>query len=328
MHVIRGNSVNDLFIDGLWRLKVSGHREDSRNGPVIALDTPATSIYTFPADRVLFNVRRDANPFFHLMESLWMLAGRKDVAFLEHYNKNMRSFSDDGESFNGAYGHRWREWFLRDQIVEAIKMLKHSHQTRRVVIGMWDPAYDLGHPSADIPCNTHIYFRSNFTGLEMTVCCRSNDAVWGAYGANAVHFSILHEFIARAVEQRQGKMYQISNNLHIYEHHWDLLDTPVKDYCPYDLRTDLVQPLFTHSHQWPLFLEDCEVMEVGLYPNYHTKFFSEVVRPAMRSYAAFRAGDINAALSATTQMPMCDWRIAMESWLIRRLPKGEENGSK
>ncbi len=58
--------------------------------------------YECPRERVLFSRERDANPFFHLMESLWILAGREDLGFLEHFNSNMRQFSDDGTTFNAS----------------------------------------------------------------------------------------------------------------------------------------------------------------------------------------------------------------------------------
>src|SRR5690606_25799426 len=32
--------------------------------------------YSHPQERVLFSAVRDANPFFHFMESLWIMAGR------------------------------------------------------------------------------------------------------------------------------------------------------------------------------------------------------------------------------------------------------------
>ena len=35
--------------------------------------------------------------------------------------------------------------------------------------------------------------------LQMTVHCRSNDIIWGTYGANAVHFSILQEYVAARI---------------------------------------------------------------------------------------------------------------------------------
>ena len=56
----------------------------------------------------------------------------------------------------------------------------------------------------------------------MTVCNRSNDMIWGAYGANAVHMSILMEYVAVAVNAPMGSYYQISDSFHIYENEqWD-----------------------------------------------------------------------------------------------------------
>ena len=38
--------------------------------------------------------------------------------------------------------------------------------------------------SKDVPCNTHAYFAINAEGsLDLTVCNRSNDLVWGCLGA-------------------------------------------------------------------------------------------------------------------------------------------------
>ena len=49
-----------------------------------------------PCERVLLYPERNANPFFHLYESLWMLAGRNDVAGPARYAKNMNNYSDNG----------------------------------------------------------------------------------------------------------------------------------------------------------------------------------------------------------------------------------------
>lgn len=41
-----------------------------------------STTYLNSTERVLFDPKRDCNPFFHFMESLWILAGRNDVAWL------------------------------------------------------------------------------------------------------------------------------------------------------------------------------------------------------------------------------------------------------
>jgi len=99
---------------------------------------PVTTTYLRPTERVLFHAGRDANPIFHLMEAIWMLAGRNDVAFLEQFNRTIGQYSDNGEVFNAAYGHRWRKHFGHDQLIEVINLLRKDPKSRQAVIQMWD----------------------------------------------------------------------------------------------------------------------------------------------------------------------------------------------
>lgn len=320
MHVVQGRNINTVWIDGLWRLKLSGIQEDSRNGRVLVLPEPLTSVYTHPWERVLFHPQRDANPFFHLIESLWMLSGSCHLDPLPKYNSNIANFSDDGRELNGAYGFRWRFHFERDQLLEIVQMLKADPTTRRAVLGMWDPMEDLRSHSKDIPCNTHCYFRVRSGRLEMTVCCRSNDAIWGAYGANVVHFSILQEFIARAAGLQQGRLYQISNNFHIYERHWPLLEIPTVLLNYYYPAPDITVPLFNLIDSPEAFLEDCARLACDDSSPYVTYFFQEIVKPAQLAWDIHKKGNTFEAMQfLLTSMLMCDWRLAMYDWLKRRM---------
>lgn len=317
MQVVQGRNVNTVWIDGLWRLKLSGLVEESRAGRVIVLPEPLTSVYVNPWERVLFHPERDANPWFHLMESLWMLAGRGDVEFVAQFNPRIRDFSDNGIALQGAYGYRWREYFAEDQLLQIIEMLRADPTTRRAVLTMWNPNDDLGSVSKDIPCNTHIYFRVRDQALHMTICCRSNDAVWGAYGANAVHFSVLHEVVARACGLAQGVMTQISNNFHIYERHWNLLRTPVV-LDNYYRNSPITLPLFSGTNYVP-FISDCERLCRGELGKFQTLFFQGVVSPALAAWKAHKEGNPAQAHIALSNMPMCDWFLTMEEWLQRRV---------
>ena len=51
----------------------------------------------------------------------------------------------------------------------------------------------------------------------MTVCNRSNDMIWGLLGANAFHFSFLHQVMAESIGVPMGYYYQFSNNAHFYQ---------------------------------------------------------------------------------------------------------------
>ena len=317
MHVVQGNNINTVWVDGLWRLKTSGGVEQSRNGEVVVLPEPLTSVYTRPWQRVLFHPERDANPFFHLMEALWMLAGDGEVPFLVKYNPRMEEFSDDKFVLNGAYGYRWRYHFESDQLETIIGMLRSDPTTRRAVLGMWDPMEDLGSTSKDIPCNTHCYFRVTSGRLDMTVCCRSNDAIWGAYGANIVHFSILHEFIAAACGIAQGRLTQVSNNFHIYPIHYHLLNTPTVLNNAYDAGVITV-PLFKEPDDKDAFLDDCEKLVNGD-RSFVTHYFQDIVYPAYYAWEAYKRHELGAALDLLNDMPCCDWQLAMKEWLTRRM---------
>jgi hypothetical protein len=215
MQLLESNNVNNAMISGINSLLANSIIEESRNGSVIVAPYPVVSILHQPSNRVLFNPTRDANPFFHLFESLWMLAGRNDVGYVAKFVPRMRDFSDDGKTLNGAYGYRWRGAEGGDQIIEVIRQLKDDPKTRRSVISMWFRD-DLFSTSLDKPCNTHIYFRIVKDRLDMTVCNRSNDIIWGLYGANAVHLSMLQELIAFGVGIEVGVYRHLSNNFHMY----------------------------------------------------------------------------------------------------------------
>jgi hypothetical protein len=224
MHVIDARNAEQALWLGLELLSKKGYRRASRNGEVVLMDGPVTTRYERPLERVVFWPRRDANPFFHLHEALWMLSGRNDVDSVAEFVGRMVAYSDDGVTFHGAYGHRWRYHFGTDQLAIIIDSLRSNPDDRRCVLQMWDMTMDLGRAGKDLPCNTQAYFSRNASGdLDMTVCCRSNDMIWGAHGANVVHFSVLQEYIAAGIGCGVGRYWQVSNNYHAYVDVFDKL---------------------------------------------------------------------------------------------------------
>lgn len=139
MH-IRSRNVNKIFPIGIMYINREGELRDSRNGTTLEIMEPAVITYDCPDERVLFEPKRDANPFFHLFEALWMLAGRADVAFLDQYNKGMSQYSDDGIVFNAPYGYRLRHTFGYDQLDLVIKKIRKDPNDRRVVLQIHDPS--------------------------------------------------------------------------------------------------------------------------------------------------------------------------------------------
>src|SRR5215831_1051554 len=213
---IKGRNVNDVIIEALWTMKVSATTSQSRNGPVMILPEPMMITYSDPMERVLFWDKRDANPFFHLMEAIWMMAGRNDVGYVRQFNKRMDDFAEADGVLWGAYGLRWTKLFGFNQLAIIAGILKKDKYDRRQVLQMWNAETDLGMNKRDLPCNTHVYFDAHDDALNMTVCNRSNDLIWGALGANAVHFSFMHEAMAGAIGLPIGRYHQFSNNMHAY----------------------------------------------------------------------------------------------------------------
>jgi len=358
---INVHNVNQGLAEGLRLLAHSGVSKSSRNGPVIRCREPVITTYTDPTARVLFSPLRDANPFFHVMEALWMLAGRNDLPWLAQFNKNMLSYSDDGgRTQPGAYGYRWRKHFGYDQLNEVVARLAGDNDDRRTVLAMWDAGQhsdpgeynappiigDLINAqfSADVPCNTHAYFEIQDGKLNMTVLCRSNDIWWGAYGANAVHFSFLLEYVAAMVGVDVGVYNQFSNNFHIYPgklpggafdapHRFETLQEDARHSDQYTeaapahtprniprtpalLRVPLVSDPESFNDELNLFMAGWCVDHT-----WKNQFFKSVARPMWDAWQAFKMGDFHAAEKHAESIKAGDWSIACCDWLERRNQK-------
>lgn len=177
-----GRNVNRVFPEGIQLLKDCGREISPRGELTLEMEEPVSSCYLQPQERVLFYKERDANPFFHFFESLWILAGREDVEFLQYFNKRISQYSDNGKIFHGAYGKRLGfdlavepELWKYSQIQNLIEVLKKDRHSRRGVLCLWQPMMDLNIPSKDIPCNDLIFVKIRDDRLNITVCCRSND---------------------------------------------------------------------------------------------------------------------------------------------------------
>ena len=289
---------------------------NSRNGGVIRFRDPVRVTYTKPWERVLFHPGRMANPFFHLYESLWMLSGRFDVKSVAYFVNRMREFSDDGETFYGAYGRRWRSWFKYDQIEEIIGELIRNPDSRRCVLQMWDGRTDLNQTiegGKDVPCNLSSCFDIVDGHLNMTVFNRSNDIVWGALGANAVHFSFLQEYIARALNVKIGKYHQISNNFHVYtwNYHPELWTQHFTDER-YDYPESI--PLF-ETNQEREFDRELEIFLDNPEAIVEQPFLRDVAAPMVLAYRHYKEKDWVKANEALMRVTALDWRLGGAVWL-------------
>lgn len=343
MRVIAVRNVHAALPEGLHLLNQYGVNRPSRYGDVVVSTEPVTTVYGRPDERVIFYPERDANPFFHLFECLWMIAGRNDVPFLARFAQRMREFSDDGKTFHGAYGHRWRTHFGMDQLTFVARTLASNKEDRRCVVQMWDAKTDLGRVGKDFPCNTQVKFEINALGhLDMFVFNRSNDVVWGAYGANAVHFSFLQEYMAAWIGVPIGRYWQISTNFHAYhatlgpvKHLADHASGRTVGGAPADpYAAGLVRPfpivnglgedaIKIWDRDLALFFEDPHAF------GFENQFFRRVVIPMWNAHDVFKKykpseGKFEKALEILQQCYATDWQKAAVEWILRRQAKSEE----
>ena len=317
--------------------------EDTRNGPVLSLDGPICVEFADPINRVSLLESRDANPFFHLMESMWILEGRDDVKFLAEFNKQMVNYSDDGVVFNAAYGRRLRGRgdIAEDQLEKVINVLRKDQNSRQAVALIWDQR-DLTKNTLDKACNMALNFRVVAGKLDLTVMNRSNDCIWGMFGANAVQFSMILEYVAAKLNLPVGRYFQFSNNLHTYlegkagEQLNNIRANSDDDYYEWERMVASGDCDFVKfkSDEMSDFDSDLEMLfnvydeQVGLNLNLLTvvseqmksSYFADLIVPMLSVWYSHRVDK-----QTEKAIEICDyilddhWKLACINWLTRRL---------
>lgn len=324
---------------------------------------PVCTVYQRPLERVLFSPQRDANPFFHFFEALWILAGRHDVEWLANFLSRMREYSDNGKTFHGAYGARMRRVentlsmldgpdALIDQLGCVVQQLEHDPDSRRAVVSIWQPMLDAGYSGKDMPCNCTLTFKVRDGKLNMTIFNRSNDMVWGAYGANVVQFSTIMEYVAAMLNAPVGTMYQWSDSFHVYEKEpaWQrIVNVGYVRIDPYTYAANSYEPLSAPAFDEPVrpfplikshrqfdtelehfvnrvksFFGETSTLYMDTV-GYDNPYFDSVARPLFNAFLAHRRGEYSVAVHWAHECMATDWRLAAVLWLQRRhIAKGSK----
>ena len=316
MRTIYARNVNEAWQHAIETIDQVGVVESSRNGPVRVAPYPVVTIYANPMERVLFDPVRDANPIFHLHEALWMLAGRQDARWLDQFVSDFsKRYSEDDGRLHGAYGYRWRNHFGADQLKEVVEILGEDPTSRQAVIQMWDSDSDLGVPGLlDRPCNTQIYLRIREDVLDLCVMCRSNDIVWGAYGANAVHFTLLQEYLAGQIGVGVGRFTQFSWNWHMYDNTKHLADhAAANGWQSYPGFQSLMTYPKTFDREVQAYISDPDSAVDA-----KNQFLAVTALSMWKANQARKQKDMTEALNWAGLISAPDWRQATLAWLKRR----------
>ena len=207
-----------------FRRSDGGRSQNSRGGPTREILHVAISIAD-PRQRWVVSREPPLNIAFALAEDVWIMTGRRDLAFLEYWNSRYRDFVGPGPELHGAYGYRLRSHLGIDQLKRAFQVLVHDPDTRQVVLQIWDSRIDLPAPDGtpanrDVPCNVAAMPKLRDGKLEWLQVIRSNDMFLGV-PHNFVQFTSMQEILAGWLGVECGSYTQISDSLHVYDSRWE-----------------------------------------------------------------------------------------------------------
>ncbi len=155
-------------------------------------------------------------------ELLWFLKGETNTSYLK---ENGVSIWDEWANENGelgpVYGKQWRSWEAKDgrvidQIAEALHMIKHSPDSRRILVSAWN----VGELSemALMPCHTLFQFYVAEGKLSCQLYQRSADLFLGV-PFNIASYALLTLMMAQVCGLKPGDFVHTFGDAHIYTNH-------------------------------------------------------------------------------------------------------------
>jgi thymidylate synthase len=155
--------------------------------------------------------RRKLGYRFMTAEAAWVLGGDNRLSTIKPYSKAIHRFSDDGRTFNGAYGPPFVE-----QAAWIVQTLAKDRGSRQAVATIWRPRPGL---TNDTPCTVALQWmirkdlvqtglRGDDGGtmlidkLHCIATMRSSDA-WTGIPYDVFTFSMMSAYIAIALRQYQ-----------------------------------------------------------------------------------------------------------------------------
>lgn len=186
-------------------------------------------------DRIPYVPHRDLSISYLIAELVWYLSANNSTEWISNYSAFWKNISDDGVTANSAYGARifnshpyqkssltsenfelWTQWsYVKEE-------LKNDPDSRRAVIHIRMPQ-DSMLAKKDVPCTLSLQFFIRDDSLHQVVSMRSSDLILGlAYDVPA--FTIFQELLALELGVECGSYTHVSNSLHIYERHFEMVE--------------------------------------------------------------------------------------------------------
>lgn len=164
-------------------------------------------------------------------EAYWILTGNNRVDDIAPYNKNIAQFSDNGETFFGAYGPK-----VVAQLPYVVESLKRDSMTRQAGLTLWRESPPR---TKDIPCTIAIFANIRDRLLNLHVFMRSSD-VWMGLPYDVFNFSMLAYLICCRLNDgpelanlggiMPGHLYLTAMSMHLYEENYERASAVLNDW--------------------------------------------------------------------------------------------------
>jgi thymidylate synthase len=168
-------------------------------------------------------------------ELLWFLKGDTNIGYLREHNVNIwNEWADEEGELGPIYGYQWRSWPTPngqaiDQIEQVIKQLKHTPNSRRMIVSAWNVA-DLPNESispqqnvangkmALAPCHAFFQFYVADGKLSCQLYQRSCDTFLGV-PFNIASYALLTHMVAQQTDLQVGDFIWTGGDVHLYLNH-------------------------------------------------------------------------------------------------------------
>ncbi len=160
-------------------------------------------------------------------EAAWMMMGTKKTDWISRHTSIWKKFEDDDAPgyINTAYGFRLRHAFGRDQIQEAIDVLRKDPSTRQCLLMNWDPRSDglmNQGKSKNVPCPFSFQLLVKGGQGYVVVYQRSADVVIGV-PYDLMYYYILGQAIFNSVHIPFWGLRIMIGDAHVYADQYDVV---------------------------------------------------------------------------------------------------------
>ena len=157
-------------------------------------------------------------------ELLWFLRGDTNIRYLKDHGVSIwDEWADRDGNLGPIYGHQWRSWPAAgggtvDQIAEAVRQIRETPDSRRIIVSAWNPA-DLP-KMALAPCHALFQFYVADGRLSCQLYQRSADVFLGV-PFNIASYALLTAMMAQVTGQNPGEFILTFGDAHLYSNHLD-----------------------------------------------------------------------------------------------------------